>query len=196
MNVSNPENFIQKTFSYDAYRKMLDAAVADVDNPTELQLKIKPYIERNIAIMDYWENAAALSPVFEERIAAGLSGIMVVFTEGWCGDAAHILPFLNKISMQSREKIRLRLLLRDENEEIMNAYLTNGSKSIPKLIYLNDTLQEKATWGPRPVPLENLVPEWKKEGGDVKILTGKINEWYKADKGISILEELERVLQF
>ena len=36
--------------------------------------------------------------------------------------------------------------LRDENEELMNQYLTNGNKVIPKVIALDEDGQEVAVW--------------------------------------------------
>ena len=53
-----------------------------------------------------------------------------------CGDAAHVLPVLNKFA-ENDTTITLSILLRDDNEELMDRFLTNGTRSIPKLIILN-----------------------------------------------------------
>lgn len=83
--------------------------------------------------------------------------LWVVLSEGWCGDVAEILPALARLAEQT-EKIDLRILLRDENPELMEAYLTNGKRSIPKLIALDDkTKTELFTWGPRPKIFQNLA---------------------------------------
>src|SRR5215217_2298139 len=60
----------------------------------------------------------------------------LVISEGWCGDAAQILPILNKMALASDKKIDLRIVLRDENDELMSQYLTNGGKAIPKVIVI------------------------------------------------------------
>ena len=87
--------------------------------------------------------------------------IWLVLTEGWCGDAAQNLPAMSKISEMS-DHIELKILLRDENPDIMNAYLTNGGKSIPKLIALDaENLHELFVWGPRPEKFQSLVMEHK-----------------------------------
>jgi hypothetical protein len=43
--------------------------------------------------------------------------IWLVISEGWCGDAAQLLPIINKMAVESG-KIDLRIVLRDENEEL------------------------------------------------------------------------------
>ena len=63
--------------------------------------------------------------------------IWLVLSEGWCGDAAQLLPVINKKAELS-ENIKLKVLLRDENEELMNQFLTNGGKAIPKLIIIEE----------------------------------------------------------
>ena len=87
--------------------------------------------------------------------------IWLVLTEGWCGDAAQNLPAMSRISELS-DHIELKILLRDENPDIINAYLTNGGKSIPKLIALDaENLHELFVWGPRPEKFQFLVMEHK-----------------------------------
>lgn len=87
--------------------------------------------------------------------------VWVLLTEGWCGDAAQNLPAMAKISELS-DQIELKILLRDENPDIMNAYLTNGGKSIPKLIGLDtENLHELFVWGPRPEKFQTLVMDHK-----------------------------------
>ena len=45
------------------------------------------------------------------------------------------------MAKESGENIELKIVLRDENEELMNEFLTNGSRSIPKLIVLDENLE-------------------------------------------------------
>jgi hypothetical protein len=75
--------------------------------------------------------------------------IWLVIAEGWCGDAAQLLPILEKMAIQSG-KIELRIVLRDENEDFMNLFLTNKAKSIPVAIVINkSTGSVLGKWGPR-----------------------------------------------
>ena len=115
----------------------------------------------------------------------------LVLAETWCGDAAQVVPVINKMAEVS-DKIDLRILLRDENEALMNLFLTNGTKSIPKLIMLDKKTNEViAYFGPRPKGAKQLIIDYKAIHGMVDE-TAKIElqKWYLADKGISIQKEI------
>jgi hypothetical protein len=80
----------------------------------------------------------------------------IVLTADWCGDAALNVPILQKIAEQSN--IELRYLIRDENLELMDQYLTNGkSRSIPIFIFISLEGKEVMVWGPRAAHVEDLV---------------------------------------
>ena len=120
----------------------------------------------------------------------------LVLAETWCGDAAQVLPVINKMAEVS-DKIDLRILLRDENEALMNLFLTNGTKSIPKLIMLDKKTNEViADFGPRPKGAKQLIIDYKATHGIVDE-TAKIElqKWYLADKGISIQKEIVALMK-
>jgi len=94
----------------------------------------------------------------------------------------------------SRGKVTLRLVLRDSNLALMDAHLTDGGRSIPKLVILNDQLQEAGTWGPRPVPLQALMHEWKEQGLGLKDLIPKVHGWYDADGTQTLQQELIKLI--
>lgn len=118
----------------------------------------------------------------------------LVLTEGWCGDAAQNLPVLNKIA-EENENIDLKLVLRDENLELMDAFLTNGGRSIPKLIALDENKNVLFTWGPRPSVATKMITDYKEQNG---VVDAKIKEdlqrWYNKDKGINVQEDLISLL--
>jgi thiol-disulfide isomerase/thioredoxin len=115
----------------------------------------------------------------------------LVLTESWCGDAAQTLPVINKFA-EANEKINLKVVLRDENEDLMNQFLTNGSKSIPKLIVLDNSSNEVVgSWGPRSEMAAKMVIDYKNKNGKIddqfKI---DLQNWYNSDKGANIEKEL------
>ena len=121
---------------------------------------------------------------------------LLVIAEGWCGDAAQTLPILNKIA-ETSENINLKIVLRDENEDLMNMFLTNGSKSIPKVIILNEDNNVLNTWGPRPQVATQMVTDYKAKHGVIDAEFKKnLQVWYNKDKGFNtqceILELLKR----
>ncbi|MFP9100332.1 thioredoxin family protein [Flavobacterium sp. RHBU_24] len=115
----------------------------------------------------------------------------LVITEGWCGDAAQIVPVINKM-VNASDKIEMKLVLRDDNPELMDAYLTNGARSIPKLVVLDaETQTPVASWGPRPEGGTNLIKEAKERDGVVTDETKTdLQKWYLHDKGLSTMSEI------
>ena len=122
--------------------------------------------------------------------------IWLVISESWCGDAAQILPIINKMAEVS-DKIDLKIVLRDDNEDLMNLFLTNGTRSIPKLIIIDkETNEVIADFGPRPQEAKQLILDYKAEHGIVDE-TAKINlqKWYLNDKGISTQKEIVALMK-
>jgi len=117
--------------------------------------------------------------------------IWLVISEGWCGDAAQILPVLNKMAIES-DKIKLKIILRDSNDDVMNQYLTNGGRAIPKLLVIDKESGKVCShWGPRPKGAIDLILNYKKQFGEIDE-EGKtqLQLWYLKDKGISVQEEV------
>ena len=118
-----------------------------------------------------------------------------ILTEAWCGDAAQNIPVIAALAL-SNPMITVKLLLRDENPEIMDAYLTNGGRSIPKLIAVDEELNELFTWGPRPAPAQEMLTEYKANPvKSYKEFSEDIQRWYIADKTASIQKELKVLLE-
>jgi len=120
----------------------------------------------------------------------------VVLTEAWCGDAAQAVPVFDYIERESNGKIKLTLLLRDENLELMDQYLTNGGRSIPKLIVYNELKEVVATWGPRPDLLTQHIQLLKEENkeADYTFLIEKMQLWYAKDRTLSTQKELAALI--
>ena len=116
--------------------------------------------------------------------------IWLVLNEGWCTDAAHHVPMLANLAACS-SKIELHIILRSEYPQVMDAYLTSGGRSIPKLICLEaETLNELGTWGPRPQIAQELAYKLKKtEKRPISEVIKKMDEWAEQDKGQSLQTE-------
>ncbi|MHA7056587.1 thioredoxin family protein [Aquimarina sp. M1] len=120
----------------------------------------------------------------------------LVLTEGWCGDAAQSLPVIHKLS-EMNEGIDLRIISRDEHDALMNHFLTNGSKSIPKLIAYDKEKQEVVdTWGPRPSIAAKMVVDYKAKHGSLDPkFKQDLQVWYNTDKGNNIAEDLVKLIR-
>ena len=121
--------------------------------------------------------------------------IWLIITEGWCGDAAQNIPVIEKIAHENSD-IETRYVLRDENLELMDEYLTNNARSIPKLIALDaETLEEIGTWGPRPKKAMDYFYEMRDAGKLEKPeMMENMQRWYLQDEEQSIQTEFEELL--
>ena len=114
----------------------------------------------------------------------------MLIVESWCADAVQTIPVIHKIATIS-SKVTLKIVLRDENEALMNHFLTNGARAIPKLLIMDEACNVYDTWGPRSKNATQLVVDYKKEHGRVDDDFKKnLQLWYLKDGGASIVEDL------
>ncbi len=119
----------------------------------------------------------------------------IVISEPWCSDSANALPVIAQLAALN-SNITLRILLRDEHSDLMDAYLTNGNRAVPKLICANEAFEEIGSWGPRPLALQDYVDQLKADPY-VTDLKKHIQLWYIEDKGRSVMASLhEAILQW
>lgn len=120
---------------------------------------------------------------------------LLVLNESWCGDAAQSIPVFEKM-IALNSNINIRFLIRDENLGVMDQYLTNGSRSIPKLIALNDNLKELGTWGPQPQFLKDWYATHQENPTmEIKELKEQFQMWYTKDKGQTLQIEMMDLLE-
>jgi thioredoxin-like negative regulator of GroEL len=130
--------------------------------------------------------------------AAGLrqNYLWLIITEGWCGDAAQLVPIMEAVAQASAGHLTTRYVLRDEHPELMDKYLTGGGKAIPKLLVVNpDTLAEITHWGPRPAPAQTLLHKLKAEGATHEEYAREIHTWYAHDRTQTTQTELLALVQ-
>lgn len=113
----------------------------------------------------------------------------IVLTEPWCGDAAHSVPQLYQM-VRNNPNIDFEIQLRDSDPLLIEDYLTDGSKSIPKLIIRNDVGHDKFIWGPRPAKLQAVFAQMKLEDKTFEETKEAMQVWYNEDKGNCLQEEL------
>ena len=190
------ENSLQKGITYDEYRKLVsDLLVEGKSTGPDQSEYLLNYSMLNDRRMKRLDKTIRLT----EETLTSVKDIenpvtWLVLTEGWCGDAAQTLPIINKIANES-DQIDLKIVLRDENEELMNQFLTNGGKSIPKLIALDKNNDVIDSWGPRPSVPTKMVEDYKREHGQLDADFKKdLQVWYNKDKGINTQEDMLRLL--
>jgi len=118
---------------------------------------------------------------------------ILVLTETWCADSLALLPIVHRIA-EVTGLWELRILYRDENRELMDKFLTNGVRSIPVFIFLDEDGKFLFRWGPRPVATTQifeanrlLLRQGKIEKQEI---IKKIRTFYARDKGRTTFAEL------
>ncbi len=190
-------NSLEKSISYLSYRTLIkELLTQEKSTGTNQSGDFLNYSKLNDKRMDRLDKTLKIS----EGTKSSISDLekdftFLVIAEGWCGDAAQIIPVLNKIT-ETSSKINLKIVLRDENEELMNQYLTNGSKSIPKIIIINKENKAINSWGPRPSIATKMVLDYKEQNGSLDANFKKdLQIWYNKNKGTNTLEDLVELLK-
>jgi hypothetical protein len=136
-----------------------------------------------------------LSPALLEAVRGVKVGAkMLVLNEFWCGDGAQILPVQEALAQASEGRLEVRVLMRDENVEVMDLFLTNGGRAIPKTLLLDEELQVLGTWGPRPKEAMALVKRIKSDPAIAHTYNLEVHKWYAQDMQQNIQAELAVLL--
>lgn len=191
------KNSIKKGVSYSTYRTLIKGLLVEGKSTGNEQSEaLLAYSILNDKRMDRLDKTLKIS----EDTAVALNKLadnftLLVLAEGWCGDAAQILPVINKIAASS-SKIDLKIVCRDENEALMNQFLTNGGKAIPKVIVVNSKNEVVNSWGPRPAIATKMVNDYKTlHGGLDDEFKKNLQIWYNKDKGNSTQKDLLEILE-
>jgi len=185
------EKSLQNTYTYQEYRDLVSNLLAEGKSTGPNQSEdLTNYSMLNDRRMKRLDKTIKISEETRQKVQAlKETQTWLVLTEGWCGDAAQNLPVLNKIA-ELNENINMKFILRDENLELMDLFLTNGGRSIPKLIALDKNNNVLKTWGPRPSFANRMVAEYKAKNGNLDAqLKQDLQVWYNKDKGKSTQED-------
>lgn len=188
---------LNEAHTYSSYRKLMEELVAqksttgpnkseDMAYYTALNHQRMKRLDKTVKIDE--ELTAMIQAIDHDQI-------WVLLTESWCGDAAQSVPVIDKMAALN-DHVELRLFLRDDNLDLMDSYLTNGSRSIPKLvIFRKEDMEELGTWGPRPARLQEIYDTWRNDPNKVpyKEFNVTIQKWYAMDKAQEMQKEFKEV---
>ncbi|MBT8387646.1 MAG: thioredoxin family protein [Ignavibacteria bacterium] len=182
------DKFPNNGMSYEEYKKLF---ANEIENPPAMYEKNNYDIKKlNLSRSTRVEKQFVPSDELIEAVnKINTPQLWMVLTETWCGDSAQNLPVLVKIA-ELNKNVDFQILLRDSNPEIMDQYLTNGTRSIPKLIAFNEDGKELFRWGARPAAAQQLVNELKKRGLQKNEWLIELHKWYANNRGKEIEQEL------
>jgi len=201
------QQYWDKALSYADYRTLMAEQAENGTTSGPIQnASMANYTSLNERRMVRLDRKITLNPMVADRLSQ-VKQVQhwLVVTETWCGDAAQILPVLNKMAEQS-PAINLRLAWRDENLALIDKHLTNGSRAIPVIIALDENYDVLGSWGPRPREAQDMVMNNKKvmakiedkeeRSAHYQTFQAELQKWYNSDKGnstqIEVLVEVEK----
>lgn len=189
------DSYVLKGMSYEVYLALIHDLVSEGHTTGNNQSdELVAYTKLNLQRMERIQKTAHILPELEAKVKAISSPqTWLCITEAWCGDAAQNLPVFARLA-ELNPNIKLRLVLRDENLELIDKYLTNGGRAIPKVIAI-DGDKEIWSWGPRPATMQEKVLEYKNNPNfshDEFVI--QLHTWYAHNKTIDIQNELLKLL--
>ncbi len=200
------QSVLDNAYTYGTYRQLIDDLFAQNKTTGEDHSEaMLHYTKLNLSRMNRLDRKSRLTEATIEQLDKIERPVTwLVITEGWCGDAAQIVPVLNHMAL-GNENITLRFILRDKNEAVIDAFLTNNARSIPKIIVLDTVTREVLnSWGPRPAEVQKMVMDAKAEGlatDDLDLrkqistnAAEQLHLWYARDKTKAIQNEFSEVM--
>ena len=189
-------SIINSYISYNEYQAEFKKQVFldDINSLNELEKQYFEYRKLNFQRSSRVEKTFLPAPETKDTFESISFGqTWFVITENWCGDSAQSLPVIAGLANLS-EKIDLKIVLRDSNPEFMNLYLTNGNKSIPKLVVFDKQGSELFQWGPRPKVAQDLFNKLKNEGMQKAEINKELHLWYAKNRGKEVEKEIKKLL--
>jgi hypothetical protein len=188
---------LKNSYSYAEYRELVERLAVEDKSTGPIQTEdLAHYTQLNNSRMHRWDKTLKIPADVAANVKSLKTPIVfIVLTESWCGDAAPSLPVFHKLE-ELTPYLKLRILLRDENLELMHRFLTNNTLSIPKVLLWDENSETVlADWGSRPKEAAKMVKYYREKHG---ILTAEFREslqkWYNKDKGQSTLQEIVALL--
>lgn len=193
------ETAFKTALSYGEYRNLIDSLVATDKTTGENQSeKLLEFTKLNVHRMKRLDKTIQLTVEDANRISNNNRTYKwLLIGDAWCGDCAQIIPVINKIAEHSNGKIQLRIISRDTLPQLIESFLTNGAKAIPKLLLFNNESKEViGSWGPRPKPAQEIMLNWKVNSDKIswEDFEKNLHLWYTKDKGLTIIDELMELI--
>jgi hypothetical protein len=186
------KSYIESALSYREYRKTIDQLLENQKTSgSNHSADMIHFTKMNVRRMNRLDKKPEILTAVRGQIQEVAHPVsLLILTEAWCGDAAQIIPVIERI-VQENDLIQTHYIWRDENLELMDQFQTDGGRGIPKVLFIDPSRFEVfGSWGPRPEEAQNLVRAYK-ANPTVPYLefAERLHKWYAMDKTIQIQNE-------
>jgi thiol-disulfide isomerase/thioredoxin len=191
------EKGLEKAISYLEYKELVSSLISEGKstgpNQSDALLNYSVLNDKRMKRLD--KTIQLSEEIISKTKALNKPQTWLLLTESWCGDAAQTMPVINKIANENAN-INFKIVLRDEHLELMDQFLTNGGRSIPKLVALDKDNNVLNSWGPRPSVATKMVADYKAANGSLDSEFKKaLQVWYNKNKGRSVQDDFVEFLQ-
>jgi len=152
-------------------------------------------VQQHVALWHgVWNRAQVPAWALDQARGLGTGWKLLVISEDWCGDASNTVPVIARLAEQV-DGIEMRVVKRDDNLELMDAFLTGTARSIPLVVILDAENRVVGRWGPRPGELQAFVLREKAAGlRSSSEIYRDVRQWYARDKGETTLREILAII--
>jgi hypothetical protein len=189
------DSYILKGMTYSVYLDLLKDLLSEgkTTGPNQDSGLIE-YAKLNIQRMERIYKTVLVNDELANKVKAiSEKQTWICITEGWCGDAAQSIPLFERLAALN-DNINLKIVLRDENLDLMDRYLTNGGRAIPVVIAIQND-KEIWKWGPRPTSLQAIVDDYKQNPTvTFEELKTQLHTWYAKNKTVDQQNELIKLI--
>lgn len=196
------KDFLREVFTHKGfdYQKLLNNIHRRIEETDSSKLDEKSKKRYQIIKLNY-HRYLRIQKIFKvseqlKKVVTSLEKpqLWLIITEESCGDSAQTIPCIYNIS-QFNPKITLKFIYRDENLDLMDQFLTNGKRRIPKLIAFDEEGNELFRWGPRPGEADKLFYQIRDDEGRGKdAALEKVHLWFSKDRCKSFNQEFVDLL--
>ncbi|MDP9042262.1 MAG: thioredoxin family protein [Bacteroidota bacterium] len=187
------EKHFETALSYPVYSEYAEALLTGISNDSTNPMR--GYAAANLHIIQRLKKSVKITDELTRAISSMAPVMLVILTEGYCGDSAQTFPVFGKMQELFPDKIEIKVVLRDENLDTADKYFR--TRAIPRLICLDRlTLTEKFNWGNRPMPAKKLMDDLKEKGRTMKEKSVQLHHWYAKDKTMTLQNELTQLFGF
>ena len=182
------ETYWKKAVSFEEYLAGIQKKTEYSDkeiNDKEIVNKYKLSLKRITHVINNYSPDIQQQKIFEEK---KFNGKILIIAEGWCGDCSQSVPVITTFFKQNSVKI----LQRDENPGLTKMFLTNGSESIPIVIFLKNDNSIITHWGSRTQFGKELLTKYKKdpENYPKETFLSDLHDYYTNNNGVDIINEI------
>ncbi|WP_462247635.1 thioredoxin family protein [Ekhidna sp.] len=186
---------LNQSYSAEEYQNILSTFAEEGKTSGQQNEDLIYYTKLNAQRSKRIGKTAVIDNKLEEKVRALPKQVWLLITETWCGDAANSVPLISKLA-DLNPQIELRIVLRDDNLDLMDQFLTKGGRSIPKLIALDEDLNVQFDWGPRPKEAQEMYWNWREreDREPYKEFQVTLQKWYNQNKSQAVQDEISELV--